>query len=787
MPWRQGLGGLLLIAILLTVYGPALRGGLVWDDEAHVTAAELRSSEGLRRIWFELDATQQYYPVLHTAFWIEHRLWGDSVFGYHLMNVLQHGVAALLVVAITHRLLAGGSKSPAPPGERCPRGEENPESREGRRVAATDARRGEQHEHGRQVRPSVAVPAAWLAGVVFAVHPLHVESVAWISEQKNTLSAVFYLSAALLYLRFAGAADRGRSGALAAYGGATALFVLALLTKSVTATLPAALLVVVWWQRGRLSVKRDVGPLVPWLLLGIAAGLFTAWFERTYIGAAGQEFALGAVERVLLASRALLFYVGKVVWPVNLMFNYPRWTIDAAAAWQYLFPVIAVILLLALGVIARRNRGPLAGALFFAGTLFPALGFVAVFPFMYSYVADHFAYLASLGLIVPCAAGLVAFGAGLPSGFRRTIMVTGALVLGLLATLTWRQSGTYRDAETLYRETLARNPESSLAHNNLGEILAARPDGQSEAMAHYEAAVRANPRNAPARNNLALALAKQPGRLAEAMVHYETAIQLQPRLFEPRNNLGVLLAGMPERRDEGIAHLQEAARLNPNSAEVHDNLGVALMGANRLPEAIAELTIAVQLRPDSAQWRSHLGVALASVAGQEARALAEFEAAVRLAPTFVEARHNLGRLLVTVPSRAAEGIAHLEAAVRSDPGRPELRASLGQALLSAPGRLAEAVECLEMAVQARPDMAEWQQNLGVGLLRLDRPREASAAFTTALQHAPEMVEAHYGLAVTLSADPARHAEARQHLEALLRLQPDFAAARQLLDELRGDR
>ena len=244
----------------LAAYWPALRGGLVWDDASHVTTPPLQSLHGLWRIWFDLGATQQYYPLLHSAFWTEHRLWGSAVLGYHLTNVILHAVSACLLVRIVRRL---------------------------------------------------SLPGAWLAGLVFALHPVCVEAVAWISEQKSTLSGVFCLGAALVYLRF----DQSRRRTQ--YFWALGLFVLALASKTVTATLPAALLVVFWWQRGRLDFRRDLRPLLPWFALGAAAGLFTAWVERTYIGATGADFALTWVERVLLAGRVIWFYAGKVVWPVE--------------------------------------------------------------------------------------------------------------------------------------------------------------------------------------------------------------------------------------------------------------------------------------------------------------------------------------------------------------------------------------------------------------------------------------------------------------------------------------
>ena len=432
--------GLLLLAAIGAAYSSALGAGLVWDDDAHLTKAALRGWDGLWSIWTRVGATQQYYPLLHSAFWAEARLWGSDVRGYHAVNVLLHFVDSALIVLLVRRLHVKG---------------------------------------------------AWLAGFLFALHPVHVESVAWISEQKNTLSLAFYLGAALVYLRF-DERRRARDYALA-----LALFVLALLTKTVTATLPAALLVLFWWRRGRLDWRRDVVPLVPWFALAVGGGLFTAWVERRIIGAEGAEFDLGAVERVLLASRVLCFYLWKLLWPANLMFTYPRWPVSAGAPWQYLFVVAVAGVAAACWWMRGRTRSPLAVLLIFGGSLVPVLGFVNVYPFRYSYVADHFQYLASVAIVVGTAAfvaGLVewprgaagagvaasaggAAGAGGAGGGRGrragqlgVVAIVG--VLGVLGVLTWRQSWTYRDAETLYRATLARNSESWKEHNNLGLIYA---------------------------------------------------------------------------------------------------------------------------------------------------------------------------------------------------------------------------------------------------------------------------------------------------------------------------
>jgi tetratricopeptide (TPR) repeat protein len=606
----MGMAGLIFGATFLA-YLPAVHGGFLWDDEGHVTKPELQSFHGLVRIWGEVGATQQYYPLLHSAFWVEHRLWGDSLVGYHLMNLLLHAGAACLVVAIMRRL---------------------------------------------------ALPGAGLAGLLFALHPVCVESVAWISEQKNTLSAVFYLGAMLAYLHFD--RDRRRSHYYLALG----LFLLALLSKTVTATLPAALLVIFWWQRARLDWRRDVLPLAPWLLLGACGGLFSAWMERTIIGAGGAEFALTPVQRGLVAGRAICFYLGKLAWPADLMFIYPRWNVNPAVGWQYLFPLAVLVLLAALGWVARRRRGPLAAFLLFVGTLFPSLGFLNVYPFVFSYVADHFQYLACLGILAPVASMLTAATARLPTATRRAIPILGGVLLTMLAVLTWRQSTQYGDAETLFRETLARNPACWMAHNNLGNILAKIPGRLPEAMAHYESALQTRPDFAEAHFNLANALAETPEHRPEAIVHYEAALRGKPDYPEAHNNLGETLAKIPERRPQAIAQFEAALRINPEFAEAHNNLGVALSSApDRRPQAMAQFEAALRARPDFAEAHFNLANLLAKTPDRLPEAIAQYEAALRGKPDFAEAHFNLGWVLLRMPDRQQDGLAHFEAALRIQP------------------------------------------------------------------------------------------------------------------------
>jgi protein O-mannosyl-transferase len=671
----------MIFCATLAAYFPALRGGLLWDDSSHLTKPGLQSFHGLWRIWFELGATQQYYPLLHSAFWLEHRMWGDAVTGYHLTNVALHALSACLVVMIVKRL---------------------------------------------------SLPGAWLAGFVFALHPVNVESVAWISEQKSTLSGVFYLASLLTYLHFD--EDRRKSKYLLATG----LFVLALLSKTVTATLPAVLLLIFWWRRGRLEWKRDVLPLLPWLALGVSAGLFTSWVERTLIGARGADFLLTPVQRVLIAGRAICFYAGKLLWPTNLTFFYPHWKIDPTVWWQWLFPGGVLALGIGLMFAARRYRGPLAGFLIFSGTLFPVLGFLNVYPFRFSYVADHFQYLASLGVIVPVSSVLVRAIERISSRRSATIACCFMLIL-VLGVLTWRQCRMYRDVETLYRESLARNPASWLAHYNLGVLFAEMPGRLPDAIAEYQAALRIKPDYAEAHVNLGNSLSQIPGRRPDAIAEYQTALRIRPEYVEAHNDLGIALSFTPPRLQDAIAEYQAALQIDPDYAEAHLNLGNILSQIpDRQPDAIAEYEAALRINPDYAEAHFNLGNLMARTPGRLQDAIAEYQAALRIKPEYAKAHYNLGIVLAGIPGRLPDAISEFQAALLINPQYAEAHNELGIVLAEIPGRLPDAIAEYQAALRINPDYAEAHVNLGNALSQIPgRQSEAIAEYVAALRIRPD--------------------------------------------------
>ena len=572
---------LILAAVTILAYQPAWHGGLLWDDDNCTTPPELRSLDGLRRIWFQPRATAQYYPLLYTSYWVQQRLLGDSPSGYHLVNLLLHIGCVVLVLKILRFL---------------------------------------------------RVPGAELAAVIFALHPVNVETVAWIAERKNTLSGIFALAATFSYLKF----DENRSRP--SYALAIGLFLLGLLSKTAIVTLPLAWLMIFWWKRGAISWRRDVVPSIPFFFLSAAAGLVTRWFENTGIGYKTTILDLSLLDRCLIAGRAFWSQLGKLLWPSNLMFVYPRWEINAGVWWQYLFPLAVLGLLGVLWNFRRWSRAPFAGVLIYLFLLLPSLGFLNIYFFIYSFVADHWQYLACLGIITPCASGIVL----LAGHFKRWQgwIEPGVILLvaGTLFLLTSQQSRMYTDIETLYRATIARNPTCWMAQVNLGNILY-QSNRVPEAMDLFNLAMGIKP--AVAHYSLGNALL-QKGRTSGAIEQYKEALRIDPNYAETQNNLGnaLLLIGQTSK---AIDQYQQALRINPGNAKTHNNLGNALVQTGRAAEAIDHYKQALRIHPTSADAHNNLASALAQM-GRISEAIEQLKAALRIKPHDIDAQNNLTKL-----------------------------------------------------------------------------------------------------------------------------------------------
>jgi len=674
---------------LVAVYWPALKGRLLWNDPDYVTKPELQALHGLSRIWFEPGATEQYYPLLHSVFWLEHRLWGETALGYHLVTLAWHALSCVLFGLVLESLV----------------------------------RRSE--GNGGCGFPQKAVG---LAVALFAFHPVCVESVAWISEQKNTLSLVFSLGAVLAYLRYEARPTGGK------YAFATVLFGCAVLSKSLTAAIAPALMVIAWWRRGRLEWRRDIVPLLPWCAAGAAIGLFTAWDERHFGGAEGVHFGLTNAGRLIVAGRVVWFYLGKLVWPHPLIFFYERWAVDPGAPSQYFGLLGTVAATLFLLVVAKRWRGPLAVWLLFVGTLFPVMGFLNVYAFAFSFVADHWQYLPML----PVIAGIAALATlGLSQLNRYTSGAVQGLVICLLAILSWRQAHQYTDVETLYSKTLELNPAAWLAHANVGtlELDAGHPE---RAAPEFSAALRLVPSYPELHANLADAYVLL-NRYPEAIAEYEEAIALRPDYAVAQVNLARALV-VTGKAPEAIPHYLEALKYQPNHADWHLGLGVAYGEAGDLVRALEHDRAAIELDAGFAEAHNNEATILATL-GRVDESLEELRTALRLRPDYGEAKKNLAAILERTASEEANrgdyahAIAGYREAVAVEPDDADARADLGLALAMT-GRVAEALTELTETVRLAPRSARAHAYRGFALAGAGRYAEALREYDASLALAP---------------------------------------------------
>ena len=655
--WERGwLKALLLVAAVIFAYQPVWHAGFIWDDDVYITDNPLLTApDGLKRIWFSLDSPSQYFPLTYTTFRLEHALWGLNPTGYHWINILLHAANALLVWRLLKRL---------------------------------------------------GVPGAWLAAAIFALHPVQVESVAWITERKNVLSLFFFLLALLAWVEFV--EDRPKPW-WRLYFLSLFFFGLALFSKTTACTLPAALLLVLW-LKGKPVNQVRLAQMIPFLVVGVGIGLVAVWWERYHQGTQGTLFSYGPVERLLIASHAVWFYLGKLVWPGNLTFSYPRWTINAADPLAYGWLVAGSGLGAAI-YFARRftGRGVEVAALFYVATLSPLLGFIMLYTFYYSFVADHYQYVASIGPIALAAGGItMALGIlGKEKPFLKPTLC-GVLLL-TLGVLTWCQGGMYADPDTLWRTTLARNPGCFMAHDNLGILL--RRKGQlDEAIAHFQKALEIQPDNARVHNNLGNALL-QNGQLDEAIAHFQKALEIQPNLAVVHDNLGAVFLKKGQ-IDEAIARFRRALDIQPGLVEAHYNLGLALFQKGQLDSAIAHFAKVLEIQPDLADAHANLGTVFLQK-GQVAEAMVHFQKVLELQPQNIQVLNNLAWMLATSPDASVRNgtraIGLAQQAEQLSGGKDPAIITILAAAYAEAGRFPEAVATAQQALQ----LASIQTNTAV--------------------------------------------------------------------------
>jgi tetratricopeptide (TPR) repeat protein len=630
-PRVWGLAAILVFGVILA-YQPVCHAGFIWDDDVYVTDNQLLTApDGWSRIWFSTDSPSQYFPLVYTVLRVERALWGLDPSGYHWVNLLWHAANALLVWRLLTRL---------------------------------------------------KIPGAWLGAALFAFHPVEVESVAWVTELKNLLSLLFSLLALLSWVKFT---EEGRIPRWRDYVLCLAFFALALFSKTTACTLPAALILILWLQKKPLTLRRWL-QMTPFAGGGLGMGLLSVWWERHHQFTVGKTFAIPLLDRLLIASRAVWFYAGKLLWPFDLSFSYPRWNIDPAQPTAYLW-LVAGLLLAWLIYVTRRffGRSLAVTVLFYVATLSPMIGFIMEYTFKYSFVADHYQYMASIGPLALAAVALHRIPV------EKIKIVLCALLLLTLATLTWRQSRNYFDSETLWRATLLQNPESAMVQNNLSHALLEK--GQvDEAIRRSQFVLSSHPEDATAELNLGYGLL-QKGDVDQSIAHSAKALTLEPNLPNAAYNLGQAYLKKGQ-FDTAVHFFEQSIQIKPDFAKAYCNLGYTLLQEHHIPEALAAYHKALEMDPHYALAHNDLG-SIFLQQGQTAQALEQFEQAVASLPTFAEAHYNLAQLY-RANGRNAEAITHYQKAVDLDPNLVPAYSGLAAALADA-GQYKEAIATLERA------------------------------------------------------------------------------------------
>ena len=727
--------------IVAASFYPALLAGFVMDDNIFADSPVIRDWSGIWNIWFspaDIEREGHYWPVTYTSFWLEDKLWGITPLGTHLVNVLLYMANVLLLWRLLRHL---------------------------------------------------SVPGAWAVAAVFAVHPMHVESVAWAIGRKDLLSGVFYVAAVLCWIRsMDGLSDtwdrRPDSVRLARPGlylAALGFFAAAMLSKTVAVTLPVALVIVLWWKQGRVTWP-DAWRIVPFFLLGLVIGSADLTY---YQSARDSSFEYGFFERVLIAAQALWFYVGKLVWPTDLAIIYPLWYVDIRDpfVWGYVIASAAIAAVLWFAR-HRLGRGPLAGALFFVVTLSPILGFVDFGYMSHSLVAERYAYLAGIG-VLSVLIGVAAHGTSKLPRFQRLVLSSAlVVVLAVFGKLTWDQAGIYRDRFSFYNHIISHNPDARV-YRNLAKALneADRPE---EALAAIRKSVELRPHSSAPLHTMGVTLFAL-GRFEEAAECFDRVLKLDPEhelarrgMAQTRMQLGQLV--------ESIKWYREAIDLDPKAALAYVGMGEALFRLGQYEEAIEALEQAVSVQPEGLPLRTHhfLAEALRKQDRHE-EAIERYRTVLEIDPRFTYAHAGIGYASFSL-QRYGEALEWLAQSVSLDPGSPAAADRywmMGQAS-EALGRTDAAIEHYTHALEIDSRNAGALESLAMLRTRQQRYEEALRLYGRLLEIDDTEAQVHANVG-TILYSLGRHDEALRSLDRALSMDPslDGTGIAELRDSLRN--
>ena len=691
---RDWFWGLILILSVILTYTPVWKAGFIWDDDKMLTAnPSIVGPLGVKEIW--TTSAADICPLTLTTFWVEHALWGLGPLPYHLVNVLMHGACAVLLWRVLR---------------------------------------------------SLRVQSAWLGAALWALHPVAVESVAWITEMKNTESGLFFLVSILFFVRWLRAKGvGGRTGGGWSYVLSLIFAALAIASKSSTVILPVVLCLCAWWIERRWH-WHNVARAVPIFLMAIAASALSIWTQGSQLATVTDpQWVRTWPQRLATAGDAVWFYLGKLLWPHPLITIYPRWQIDAGQWISYL-PLLAVIVILSILWLRREiwSRACFFAFAYFIVALLPALGLIDNYIFQYSLVFDHFQYLASIGPLALAGTGLVRLSEFI---IPKKPWLQSALCVGLLLILgmaSRRRTWAYESEYALWTDALARNPDCWIGHTNLGSALLQK-GRLNEAIAQCQRALEINPNNAEAHSNLGTAFL-QKGQLDEAVDQCQRALEINPNFAEAHSNLGNALLQKGQ-VDEAVAQNEKAVEINPNDAEAHSNLGTALLQKGQLDEAVEQFLKALEINSNSLAAHYNLGNALLQK-GQVDDAIAQYQKAVKINPNYMAAHYNLGTVLLQK------------------------------------GQLDDAVAQFQRAVEINPNFAEAHSNLGTALLQKGQLDDGVAQFQKAVEINPNSSETHYNLGMALG-QKGQLDEAIAQFQEVLRLKPDFSPAQDTLDKVQA--